>query len=413
MKKVLIITMVMIMVLSSFVIVSADTVLPWYTGTVPAEVISETNYMASNYDVVISWYNLYNNWNVYGYNYPENTSATYDKFAIYVNGLYKNISNRNGSTILTLSGTGCYSVWKSDTSTWYIQRSTSPGPIDLQIYNDTTVKNRIIYTNYAIYEGDTVLYQPYQPDSVEISARSGQQITLFYLFPDLAVLSAEATGNQIIHQVRHPQGIPFGGFLAGTNRYEPFSNIPSEDYVAFPQVIAPGGVGVSSLWDIDSMFLPELEALERVTYIPSGDQQFITITVDNNHCVWTKSSVVTGTVIDSNFDENTLGDDMPDIPGQGSQGWIPDGYDDTEALQDGIIERDTLTDIKNAIVGFINNTTSMMSAAATAISVFISNGSDFVGSIGGIFAWLPVEVQAVLTSGLILLIVIGVLKFLL
>lgn len=292
---------------------------------------------------------------------------------------------------------------------------------DMKTDINTTGSWHLVASTVSVYGTDfvdgnnlgSVQYQAYEPDLTTISARTGQQLTFNYFEDKQDVFyDAEATGQQVIHHVRHIAGAPFGGFLAGTNRYQPFSNISADNYVPFMQTIQVSGFGVNNLYDLDGLWAPELGSNQRLTIIPSTDSNnTVSITVDQNKCTWVKSSAVTGVEIASNlldepFDEYTPG-------GQGTTGWIPDGYDDSNALTDGPIEYNTLEQIKNAIMSFINGITSTTAAGATAIGVMISSGSDFMETVGDMFHWLPEELAIVIVSGLILLVVIGVLKMLL
>lgn len=64
---------------------------------------------------------------------------------------------------------------------------------------------------------------------------------------------------------------------------------------------------------------------------------------------------------------------------------------------------DFLQEIADSISNFFNG-------AIGAIGTLVSAGSDFIHSLSGLYAWLPAPVYAVLTSALILVITIGVIK---
>lgn len=69
--------------------------------------------------------------------------------------------------------------------------------------------------------------------------------------------------------------------------------------------------------------------------------------------------------------------------------------------------------IKQVIDNFKNTLINLFSAPTSAITSLIDAGGSFMGVVAGMFAWLPSPVAVVIQSGLILLVVIGVLKMLL
>lgn len=96
-----------------------------------------------------------------------------------------------------------------------------------------------------------------------------------------------------------------------------------------------------------------------------------------------------------------------DPPSGGSLGGQPPGtYPEEEPGTFFGEIKEMITDFKNLIIG-------LFAPGVDAIQDLTSSGSGFMNTVKSMFTWLPSEVTAVISSGLILMVVIGVLKMLL
>lgn len=74
---------------------------------------------------------------------------------------------------------------------------------------------------------------------------------------------------------------------------------------------------------------------------------------------------------------------------------------------------DYVNSISKTLDNFVEAFLNLLKAPISHIQQLVSSGSAFMQSLSTMFTWLPDPVQAVITSGLVLLVVIGVLKLLL
>jgi hypothetical protein len=95
-------------------------------------------------------------------------------------------------------------------------------------------------------------------------------------------------------------------------------------------------------------------------------------------------------------------------PGGAVGGQLPGTYVPGSDSEEGFFEiiSEAINNLKQTIIN-------LFAPAAGAITQLISAGSSFMQSVASMFLWLPADLVSVITSGLILLVVIGTLKMLL
>lgn len=106
------------------------------------------------------------------------------------------------------------------------------------------------------------------------------------------------------------------------------------------------------------------------------------------------------------YDPDTGQWEMTDSNGN-SADQVPGGESDTPVISS---ISDYIHNITNVLTNFANSVISLIQAPISHISELIDAGSDFMSSLRGMYAWLPVDIQGLIIAALTVVIGIGVFK---
>lgn len=145
--------------------------------------------------------------------------------------------------------------------------------------------------------------------------------------------------------------------------------------------------------------------------VPALPNGIITVNISNSNSVKIYPMSTT-------FNLGNYGSESGDVSatgvsdGSGGLTFVDDQTGDTYIQEYGGLTQpeNTATTIHDFLQSIANSITGFFSGAIGAVSTLVNAGKDFFGVLVGLYAWLPPAVYAVLTSALVIVITIGVIK---